>query len=59
MSGLIAADADAAFEGLARRLTERARMLAAARAETRRLTERRDEKRWRRADLVWPLFGKG
>lgn len=59
MSGLIAADADAAFDSLARRLIDRATTLAAARAETRQLTERRDETRWRRADLVWPLFGKG
>lgn len=59
MSDLIAADADVAFESLARRLADRARTLAAARVETRRLTERRDETHWRRPDLVWPLFEKG
>ncbi len=47
------------FEGLARRLAARAGRLAAARAATRLLTARGDERRWRRAGLVWPLFGKG
>jgi hypothetical protein len=47
------------FDDFARRLVSRAETLAAARAETRRLAARGDESRWRRADLVWPLFAKG
>lgn len=57
MSGMISARA--VFDDLARRLVVRAETLAAARAETRRLASRGDESRWRRADLVWPLFAKG
>ena len=42
------------FTALAQRLTRR----AAARAE-RRLLARRRRGIWYRADLLWPLFGKG
>ncbi|TCM16961.1 hypothetical protein EDF56_10673 [Novosphingobium sp. PhB165] len=56
---MIAADADKAFDDLAQRLTARAAALAAAHAETQEFTAREDESRWRRADLVWPLFAKG
>lgn len=59
MSGTIAADAEAAFDDLARRLAARAAALAAAHAQAHHLAARRDESRWRRADLVWPLFAKG
>jgi hypothetical protein len=59
MSGTFAADADTAFDDLARRLAARAAALAAAHAQARHLAARRDESRWRRADLVWPLFAKG
>lgn len=56
MSGsLIAARAD--FDALAARLTARARQLAAARLQARAMAG--DERRWRRADLLWPLFAKG
>jgi hypothetical protein len=47
-----------AFDALAARLTARASRLAVARATTRLLAARQDESRWRRAALVWPLFGK-
>jgi hypothetical protein len=43
------------FDGLAERLTRRAHLLAAARAEARRDPLRR----WRRAALLWPFFAKG
>ncbi len=44
---------------LARRLSIRARRLGEAAAERRRRALIRDPIRWRRADLLWPLFGKG
>lgn len=47
-----------AFDALAARLAARAGKLAAAHAASRLLAARRDESRWRRASLVWPLFGK-
>ncbi|SFF73924.1 hypothetical protein SAMN05518801_101109 [Novosphingobium sp. CF614] len=53
MSGTMIA-ARAPFERIAEHLAERARTLAAA-----RLRMRDDEHRWRRADLLWPLFAKG
>lgn len=59
MSGMIQADATASFAALARRLADRAGKIAAAHAEMRALKTRGDESRWRRADLVWPLFAKG
>lgn len=54
---MIRAAAD--FDALARRLTARAKRLATARLAARLLAARRDERRWRRAALVWPLFGQG
>jgi len=55
--------ADTAFDALAARLAARAQALAQARVGARtveRLLARRgDERRWRRADLVWPGFAKG
>ncbi|WP_395392235.1 hypothetical protein WBP07_14920 [Novosphingobium sp. BL-8A] len=56
---MIAAEADTAFDDLARRLATRAAALATAQAETQALAGRDDEGRWRRPDLVWPLFAKG
>lgn len=44
---------------LARRLSNRANQLAEAAAENRLHTRRRDPVRWRRAELLWPLFWKG
>lgn len=52
-------EADTDFASLASRLTEKARALAAARIETRALNRRGDDRRWRRAALLWPLFAKG
>ena len=52
-------EADAPFEALAKRLAARAATLAAAHAAARLLRTRGDERRWRRAGLVWPLFAKG
>ncbi len=47
------------FAALAQRVTERAALLAAARAETRIRARRRDGGQWHRARLLWPLFGRG
>ena len=47
------------FAALAQRVTERAALLAAARAETRIRARRRDGGQWHRARLLWPLFGLG
>lgn len=44
----------AAFDRFAARLFDRAKALAAERA----LARRGDPRRWRRAALLWPLFGK-
>lgn len=44
---------------LAERLAERAARLAAARAEGTARARRADPWRWRKAGLLWPLFGKG
>lgn len=56
---MIEADVDQAFAALARRLTAKAARLAEARARERVLVRRGDERRWRRAGIVWPLFGRG
>ena len=56
MSGLIAART-ARSPGLAARLAERARTLAVAHAETIQRARRSDAGRWRKARLLWPLFG--
>lgn len=51
---MIEADAGKALDRLASRLAAKAAALAAARVRARR-----DENRWRRAALLWPLFTKG
>lgn len=51
--------ANASFDTLAVRLATHARALALAHAATRLLAKRRDDSRWHRAGLVWPLFAKG
>jgi hypothetical protein len=43
--------------GVVRRLTAKARKLVQARVDARRLSDRGDPARWRRADLLWPLIG--
>ncbi|CAH0497743.1 hypothetical protein [Novosphingobium sp. CECT 9465] len=48
--------ATAATGPLARRLVERAEALAKARAVM--MARRRDARRWRKASLLWPLFGE-
>jgi len=52
-------EAHAPFAALAARLAARAGTLAAAHRAARLLAARGDERRWRRAGLVWPLFAKG
>jgi len=47
------------FAALARLLADRAETLARARAEEALLARRDDPHRWRRAQLLWPLFTKG
>lgn len=47
------------FDGLAAHLAERARVLAAAHLRSRAMAARADERRWRRAGLLWPLFARG
>jgi hypothetical protein len=44
--------------GLARRLAAKAARLAAAHSLSRALQGRGDPLRWRRARLLWPLFGR-
>ena len=56
---MIDADATRAFDALARRLERRAVTLAAARTRSALLARRNDPLRWRRAQLLWPLFAKG
>ena len=55
--GLIEAGTN--FAAFAARLTQRARTLATAHLQARVLAAQGDETRWRRADLLWPLFTKG
>ena len=47
------------FAALTQRLTERAALLAAARAEARLHARRGIGGQWHRARLLWPLFGGG
>jgi hypothetical protein len=47
------------FDALAARLAARAGTLAVAHATALLLAARQDARRWRRADLIWPLFAKG
>ncbi|EJL27566.1 hypothetical protein [Novosphingobium sp. AP12] len=51
--------AEIAFGALAERLAARAGKLAVARTADRVLASHKDESRWRRPGLVWPLFAKG
>lgn len=46
------------FADLVRQLADRAGAVATAKAETRALEQRKDPTRWRRAELLWPLFAK-
>jgi len=48
-------DASADIAGLSARLTAQAAQLA--RSRTILIKRRRDERRWRSAALLWPLFG--
>jgi hypothetical protein len=48
--------ADTNIGEIARRLTEKAWALAQARAVM--IARRRDARRWRKAGLLWPLFGQ-
>ncbi|TYC85456.1 hypothetical protein [Novosphingobium sp. BW1] len=52
-------DSANSFEPLARDLTRKARRLAETTLAARRLASSDGDAPWRRADLVWPLFGKG
>ena len=56
---MIATDADAALTALLARLKRQAAALAEARAEAARMARRDDARRWRRPDLLWPLFTRG
>jgi hypothetical protein len=56
---VILATAEPSYEGFTARLAARARALAEAAATQAELTRRNDPQRWRRAGLLWPLFGKG
>ncbi len=49
----------AAFDRLALRLTRTAAAMAVAAVTSRRLARKADPTRWRRADLLWPIFTKG
>jgi len=55
---VIAARPDPSFETLVRRLGEQARLMAEARVRDERMGLH-DPARWRRPDLLWPLFAKG
>jgi hypothetical protein len=54
-----AIQAETDFDALAARLAARAGTLAVAHTTALLLAARQDARRWRRADLVWPLFAKG
>jgi hypothetical protein len=49
---------DRQWSSLAARLTAKAAALARARGEALLRARRQDPSRWRRADLLWPLFTK-
>jgi hypothetical protein len=53
---MIETDASPAFEALAGRLEQQAAALAEARAQASQLARTNDPARWRRPDLVWPIF---
>lgn len=48
-----------AFDALATRLTERARLLGEAALRSAREARRNPARAWRDARLLWPLFTKG
>jgi len=52
-------DPSADFAALLARLQARATQAGAARAEELRLERRDPARRWRRANLLWPLFNQG
>ena len=56
---MIEADIGSAFDALATRLERQAAALAEARAREALLARQQDARRWRQADLLWPLFAKG
>lgn len=47
------------FPNLEQQLSERAAKLAETAAKNRMRTRSRDPQRWRRAELLWPLFWEG
>ena len=55
---MIEAEAGPPAPAFAARLARKAAVLAEARAETLLRARTRDPWRWRRAALLWPLFGK-
>jgi hypothetical protein len=56
---MITAETSPDFEGLAARLTTKAKALAEAHAERTALARRANPARWRKPGLLWPLFTKG
>jgi hypothetical protein len=56
---MIAATTRPDFAALTARLTDKARVLAEARAEAVTLARQGSAARWRKAGLLWPLFTKG
>ena len=56
---MIEANARSPFDALEVRLELQAAELAKARAREALLARQQDARRWRRADLLWPLFAKG
>lgn len=55
---MIEAEVHPPAAGFATSLARKAGALAEARAEDRARERKRDPWRWRRAALLWPLFGK-
>jgi hypothetical protein len=51
-------DHQAAFTALALRLAAKAEALAAARIARNTLERQGDPRRWRKANLIWPLFAR-
>lgn len=58
MTTMITADTRPAAAPFAARLAAKARAMAEAHAEARVREARHDPWRWRKAGLLWPLFGK-
>lgn len=55
---MIDAELSAASQKLTQALADAAGKAASAHAETRLREKRRDPARWRKAGLLWPLFGE-